>query len=273
MARLSAAANLIFRGKVTDVEYRNSRGGPNGARGLPYTFVTYAISSVLEGPSPGGSITLRFVGGADGSGGFVEAEGVPLFQVGDEDILFVAGNGAIGCPLVMCEFGRFRVLDGVVYEAHGAPIVSVEGGRMRAEGEAPGAFQTFSFPAPGFDELLTRPDFPEAVRRSGMTTAQARARYEAEAPETVEVRIVEAEAAPRSEARASAPQPVAVEPFVSAILSAAAESARRPRQLVRSIDPDQPIAAPAAVASSPPAAAPAPAAAARLSPGRIIRKD
>ena len=37
---------------------------------------------------------------------------------GDEDILFVAGNGENGCPIVMCEFGRYRVLDGVVYEAH-----------------------------------------------------------------------------------------------------------------------------------------------------------
>ena len=273
MARLSAEANLIFRGKVTDVEYRNSAGGPNGARGLPYTFVTYAISSVLEGPAPGRSITLRFVGGADGRGGFVEAEGVPLFQAGDEDILFVAGNGATGCPPVMCEFGRFRVLDGVVYEAHGAPIVSVEWGRMRAEGEAPGAFQTFSFPAPGFDELLTRPDFSEAIRRSGMTTAQARARYEAEAPEMVEMRIVEAETAPRSDARAPAPQAIAVESFVTALRSAVAESARRQRQAVRSIDPDRPIAAPATAAAAPPAAAPAPAEAERLSPGRIIRKD
>ena len=144
---------------------------------------------------------------------------------------------------------------------------------MRAEGEAPAGFQAFSYPTPDFDELLKRPDFPEAIRRSGMTTAQARARYEAEAPETVEVRIVEAETAPRSEARAAPPRPVAVQPFIAAVLSVAAESARQPRPVIRSIDPDRPIAAPATAAAAPPAAAPAPAAAERLSPGRIIRKD
>ncbi len=271
MARLSAAANLIFRGKVAAVRYRTSPGGPNGSRGMSYTFVTYSISSVLQGSPPGRRIRHRFVGGADGSGGFVEAEGVPLFQVGDEDILFVAGNGETGCPLVMCEFGRFRVLDGVVHEAHGAPVVSVEGGRIRTEGEAPAAFQAFSYPAPEFDELLKRPEFSEAIRRSGMTTAQARARYEAEARETVEMQIVEAETAPRSGARAPAPQAVAVGPFVSAVLSAAAESARRPRQAVRSIDAGAPLAAPASTASAPPPVASGPAES--LSPGRIIRKD
>ena len=270
IGRLSAAANLIFRGKVASVRYRTSRGGRNGSEGVPYTFVTYAVSSVLQGSTPGTSITLRFIGGADGRGGFVEAEGVPLFEVGDEDILFVAGNGESGCPLVTCEFGRFRVLNEAAHEAHGLPVVSVEGGGMRAEGAVPESFKSFSYPAPAFDALMTRPDFASAVRQSGISVAEARARYQAEVPATIQMRIVEAETDSRREKRARASQPLPVEQFLSAVQSVASRSARRPLQDVRSIDPEQPIAAPASPASAPPATT---APVERLSPGRIIRKD
>jgi hypothetical protein len=41
IGRLSASANLIFRGKVTSVRYRNSRDAAKGAQAVPYTFVTY----------------------------------------------------------------------------------------------------------------------------------------------------------------------------------------------------------------------------------------
>ena len=70
---------------------------------MPYTFVTYKVTKVMQG-SAGRSLTLRFAGGADGRGGFVDVTGVPTFEVGDDDILFVKGNGSDGCPA-----GRMRV--------------------------------------------------------------------------------------------------------------------------------------------------------------------
>jgi hypothetical protein len=270
LSTLSDAANVIVRGKVVAVKYRNSAGGRNGSRGVPYTFVTYAVSSVLQGANPGKTLTLRFVGGADGRGSFVDAEGVPHFQVGEEDILFVVGNGERGCPLVMCEFGRFRILNDTMYEAHGAPVVSVGNGRVRAEGRTQEAFQTFSYPAPEFDELMKRPEFSDALQRSRMSIDTARARYEAEVPKVVELQLEEIEARPDLD-RATAAAPVAVESFVAAIQSAAAGSAMRPRQVVRSIDASAAIVAPSAVASAPPALPPGPVQ--RQSPGPIIRKN
>ena len=269
IGRLTAEANLIVRGTVESVRYRNSPGGPNGSRGVPYTFVTYSLSSVLQGSTPSRRLTLRFIGGADGRGGFVDAEGVPHFQVGEEDILFVVGNGERGCPLVMCEFGRFRVLDDTVHESHGTPVVSVDNGRIRAEGKTPEAFQRFSYPAPEFDELLKRPEFAEALSRSRMSIDSARARYEAEVPKVVELQLEEVEARPDLDTTRGV-RAVAADRFIAAIQSAATRLASRPRQAVGSINVDAAIAAPAPVASAPPALPPTTG---RLSPGRIIRKD
>jgi len=270
IGRLTAEANLIVRGRVESVKYRNSPGGPNGSQGVPYTFVTYSLSSVLQGSTPSRKLTLRFIGGADGRGGFVDAEGVPQFQAGEEDILFLVGNGEQGCPLVMCEFGRFRVLDDTVYEAHGTPVVSVDSGRIRAEGKTPEAFQKFSYPAPEFDELLKRPEFSEAVSRSRMSLDAARARYEAEVPKVVELQLEEVEARPDLDTK-RAVRAVGADRFIAAIASAAARLAARPQQLVRSIDADAQLTASVPVASAPPAL---PAIQVeRLSPGRIIRKD
>ena len=271
IGRLSAAANLIFRGKVTQVKYRNSAAGRNGSPGIPYTFVTFSVLDVLQGASPGRSITLRFIGGADGRGGFVEAEGVPTFQVGDEDVLFVVGNGETGCPLVLCEFGRFRILNEVMHRAHGTPVVSLDEGRIRAEGQAPAAFSTVRYPAPEFDEVLKRPEFAEAMRAAGMTVAQARRWYEAEAPDFIEMRAAEVQTEAARRANAAAPEPVGVEPFLSVVRSASARSGRRALQAIRSIDPNAPIAAPESVASAPPATPLGPAE--NLSPGSIIRKN
>jgi hypothetical protein len=178
LPRLSAGANLVIQGKATKVEYRTVRSAGSA---MPYTFVTYSISKVLQGTAAAPSITLRFLGGADGRGGFVSAEGVPLFQPGDEDILFIAHNGeGGGCALVNCEFGRFRVFQNGVYEAHGAPVLGVAGGRMQiGEGDGPIELATFRYPAPSFDEAIKDPEVRAEVARLGLTMAQARARYEA----------------------------------------------------------------------------------------------
>lgn len=248
MGKLSGAANLVMRGTVTSVEYRMSGPGENGSKGIPYAFVTYSVGKVLQGASPGKTLTMRFIGGTDGQGGFVEAEGVPKFEAGDEDILFVVGNGMVGCPLVMCEFGRFRVLDNAVYEAHGKPVLSVKGSKIVADGPAATAFQSFSYPAPTFDQLVKRPEVAAKIRASGLTFEQARAKYLAEAPKTIE--LTEADPAGSTKAQQSG---MNVDAFMSAV--AANVSASKPAAAaVASAVTAGPIAVPAAVGSAPPSA-------------------
>lgn len=211
--RLLAGANLVIQGKATKVEYRTVRSAGSA---MPYTFVTYSISKVLHGTAAAPSITLRFLGGADGRGGFVLAEGVPLFQPGDEDVLFIAHNGeGEGCALVNCEFGRFRVFQNGVYEAHGTPVLGVAGGRMKiGEGDGPIELATFHYPAPSFDEAIKDPEVLADIARLGLTMAQARAQYEA--VRSIEISAGADDAGPRVPRAASAPG-LDVGTFVSSI--------------------------------------------------------
>jgi hypothetical protein len=60
----------------------------------------------------------------------LRVEGAPQFKVGDEDILFVHGNGQQFTPLVAMEYGRFPVKheavtgNAYVTRAGGAPLYS-----------------------------------------------------------------------------------------------------------------------------------------------------
>ncbi len=112
-------------------------------------FVTYDISDLIfatEGKPT--QVTLRFIGGPDGQGRFLSVEGVPMFQPGDEDVLFVRSNGEDGCAVVMCEFGRYRIFKEAVYEAHGSPVTRVGKGRITTEATGPTSSMTSPSPRP-----------------------------------------------------------------------------------------------------------------------------
>jgi hypothetical protein len=130
-------SSLVVQSRVARIDYRMAGAGSDGRPGVPYTIVTYDVAEVLRGSLPGRSVTLRYIGGPDGRGGFLEASEVPIFQVGDQDILFVRGNGESGCPLVDCADGRYRILDGAVYDGHGSPVQDVGGGRSGPTGRLP----------------------------------------------------------------------------------------------------------------------------------------
>ena len=112
-------ADLIFEGKVVDVDYRTSDVLQAGDVAMPHTYVTYEISRSFKGRSSQDKlITLRFRGGPDDAGNTLIIPGVPLFQVGDQDIVFVHGNGVEISPVVGGNFGRFRISkDGVHSDA------------------------------------------------------------------------------------------------------------------------------------------------------------
>ena len=129
--QLVREAELIFEGVVTAVEYRLSDVAAPDHVALPHTFVTFAIAQSFKGGTvTGHSITLRFRGGPDGNGKVMMIPGIPLFDVGDRDILSVRGNGAHPCPLVGWEQGRFRLINGDVYTERGQEVLSTDGGEF-----------------------------------------------------------------------------------------------------------------------------------------------
>ena len=184
---LVRASGLILHGKVVDVTYVN--GTQDGGGLIPHGFVTYDIDEVLFPARDAGraTVVLRFVGGPDGQGRVLDVLGVPKYQVGDEDVLFIKSNGEAGCPLVMCEFGRYRVLDGLVYEAHGSPVTKISTSKILTDGNGPPVLQEFSYQAPAFDELMKNPSAQELLKKSGLTLEEARLKYEAEVPAVIKI--------------------------------------------------------------------------------------
>ncbi len=119
---LLAESDLAIRGEVIDIEYALSQPtGPDDAE-IPYTFVTYEVHDIYRGEAPE-IITLKFLGGhSQRNGLFMHTSVTPLFDLGDEDILFVTGNTEEFCPLVNDTNGRLRVINGKVYTENGNAI-------------------------------------------------------------------------------------------------------------------------------------------------------
>lgn len=111
-------SDFAFQGVVTKVEYASS----SNQRPIPHTFVTFKVEKALKGSSQPDFVTLRFVGGTDGKGNFLTVSGVPLFDIGDRDIIFAKGNGEASCPLVKCGSGRLRVIENKVFTDDGKPL-------------------------------------------------------------------------------------------------------------------------------------------------------
>lgn len=263
-------SNLVFVGRVTRVEYRNLPSSNREEGLIPHTFATYAVERVLRGSAPGQEITLRFIGGPDGSGRFLTVSRIPIVQQGDRDLLFVDNAADASCPLVQCEKGRFRILGDRIFNSHGAPVLSVEKGKIIARGRPPQELLTYRFPSPSFDDLIQNPEVLERLRTMGLSVEEARRRYAAEAPKEIVVAdhvseqntdgdmAVNATASPEAK-----PGPlVTAAHFLGVTESIARSTARKPAQ-VRGADVRSPIAAsrlaPVAPAN-PPAAAKRPSA-------------
>lgn len=125
---LVKGAELIFQGEVTSIEHRMSSSvGPN-SEVMAHTFVTYRIERVWMGQvsgrtGPGGTVTLRFLGGPNtAKRRWLSVEACPNFDLGDRDILFVRRNGRHICPLVGWQQGRFRIIGGDLYGDGGEEI-------------------------------------------------------------------------------------------------------------------------------------------------------
>lgn len=97
-------ADYVVRGVVQSV----TTAKKSTARG--FTIVTRVEFKVLEpvtGVAPN-VLVLELWGGRVGKEALL-VEGVPQFQVGGEEILFVQGNGRSVCPLVGMMHGRYAI--------------------------------------------------------------------------------------------------------------------------------------------------------------------
>ena len=97
-------AEMIFQGTVTKT---NSQWIGEGDQRRIVTYVTFEVKDALKG-SPGKSYTVRQFGGTV-DGETMMIDDAPVFNVGDQDILFVENNGSQVVPLVGLMHGRFHV--------------------------------------------------------------------------------------------------------------------------------------------------------------------
>lgn len=128
---LAERANLVFKGEVIKVESRFAQPSVGQVRPSPYTFVTYRVEQTIKGDLAENTMTLRFAGGPYDHDEFVLVDGLPLMDVGDKDILFVAGNGEDPCPLVDCSAGRFREIEGFIFNEMGQSIELAESNEIK----------------------------------------------------------------------------------------------------------------------------------------------
>lgn len=123
---LVAHADCVVRGTVTATrsEWRQHEG-----ERFIVTIVTVQVQEAIVGEGVGPSLELEFLGGEiDGQG--LVVEGQPRFRPGDEDFLFIAGNGTRICPLVAMMYGRYLIAQDeagqrLVARSNGVPLASV----------------------------------------------------------------------------------------------------------------------------------------------------
>ncbi len=129
---LVGASDLVFEGKVVNIEYALS--DPSGAEGsrTPYTFVTYSVDQVFFGSVETAEITLRFIGGLNPvTMRYMSSSITPQFDLSDRDILFVQGNGERLCPLAGNLEGRYRLIGEQVYTESGRAVTLGDKGEVR----------------------------------------------------------------------------------------------------------------------------------------------
>jgi hypothetical protein len=102
--QLVLLSDCVVRGTVTDVRSEWRGDGENRAI---HTIVSVRVAECLVGDATD-TIELVLLGGEiDGESLIVT--GQPRFQIGDEDILFIKGNGVRMCPVLAMVYGRYLV--------------------------------------------------------------------------------------------------------------------------------------------------------------------
>jgi hypothetical protein len=162
--RLVDLAERVVRGTVvaTRCEWRTHEDGR-----FIVTIVTVHVEDTIVGAAEP-VLELQFLGGKlDGQS--MEISGQPHLQVGDEDILFVTGNGRSVCPLVGMTYGRVLVItnpDGrtTVARNNGAPIKALAELRTPLSEAQPAR----AMGAMGREQAMSVDDFCAAIRNHAL---------------------------------------------------------------------------------------------------------
>lgn len=104
-AELVAESSSVVRGVVTAI-HSEEFDSPQG-RGVR-TLVTLRVERALKG-TPADTVTLSLLGGTVGKR-TLRVVGMPAFRVGQREIVFVARNGEVMCPLIGAGHGRYHVV-------------------------------------------------------------------------------------------------------------------------------------------------------------------
>lgn len=100
-------ADAVFVGEVVSIEHQVSQPNARGKQ-YPFTVVTWDVEDGVKGVGAGDSYSARFLGGPMGDLVLRISE-MPTFEIGDRDLMFIAQNGDVGCPLVGGAKGRVQL--------------------------------------------------------------------------------------------------------------------------------------------------------------------
>ncbi|NBX60547.1 MAG: hypothetical protein EBT62_08805, partial [Opitutaceae bacterium] len=123
--QLVSQADYVVRGVITSItpEWRDNQGRP-----YILSKVTLELREIIKGTPPQ-PLVLEFVGGRIGAEELV-IEGAPKFHLGEENILFVQGNGQQIYPLVGIMHGLYVVYkeapsgQELILRSNGLPLYS-----------------------------------------------------------------------------------------------------------------------------------------------------
>jgi hypothetical protein len=113
LEQMTDHAQSIFIGRVAGI-----RADWNAERTRIYTYVTLSVERYLKGGSGSKMETIRLLGGQVGPYRAI-VSGTPLFEVGEDVLLFVAGAGARIPTVLGLSLGKFTI----VSEAGGERIL------------------------------------------------------------------------------------------------------------------------------------------------------
>lgn len=162
---LVQSSDVIVRGRVValrqEVRLRDGRE-------VPFTLIDLEVKQVIAGEAPA-RVMLSMLGGTLPDGSELRVEGVPHFTVGDEDILFVEGNGRNFYPLNAVMHGRYPVKFDkklnreYVARANGVPLsATAEVALPLAEGKLAQHLRRQIRP----DDALTPAEFVASIREA-----------------------------------------------------------------------------------------------------------
>ena len=154
-------SDYIVRAMVKSVtsEWREKQGQRH-----IFTFVELEVLEVIHGTPPQ-PLVLEMLGGQVGNEAVV-VQGVPKFEVGQEDILFVRGNGRQFYPLTAAMHGRYPVVREkgghahVARSNHAALHATAEVALPMTEGSEAGVEQQMSADTPA----LSPDDFVRQIK-------------------------------------------------------------------------------------------------------------